>query len=55
MKIEIMFERFSCIFLFKHWIKQKQKLDSLLFYEENNSKAIKSYQVIRPECPPLSQ
>ena len=35
--------------------ERKQKLDSLLFQEGNNSKAFKNYQVIRPESPPLSK
>ena len=35
-------------FLLKIMIKRKRKLDSLIFKEENNSKAFKNCQVIRP-------
>ena len=41
-------------YLLKIRIKRKQKLDSLLFHGENNSKAFKSCWVIPPKSPPLS-
>ena len=36
-------------YLLKIKTKQKQKLDSLLFQGENDHKAFKNWQVIRPE------
>ena len=45
----------SGLFSLKIKIERKRKLDSFLFYGENNSKTFKNYYVIRAESPPLNQ